>query len=247
MDLSLDEIIKAQRQENLTTKPSGAIGKAPGKPKAKQQKGKPNKPASGGAGASLTAAVNQSSKAKRAAKLAAARGMEIDTAPAPVVLKGAKSKVKIMVGKGAKMKVGNGANTLKERMSQAMTKVIGGNPQAAASPTKASNVKITIPGAAAAGKGNGAVGKGKGTVGSGKGKGRGGGAVGGGRGGIIMPGANKTKSTAGLTGAIKKARTIVLQGGAKVVGRAPGQVKAGRGAGKGKGRGGGRNRGRGGR
>ena len=243
MDQSLDDLIKNTRKEKPAQKKSPpakkspaakkspkALGRAPGGRKGKGQGGGNN------AGDALMAAVNQSSKAKRAAKQAAARGMDIDLPKAPVVIKGARSKGgKVMVGK--KLTIGK-LVTLKDRMSAAATTLAGAmkSSPGPGTPTKAAAVKITIPGAAVGGGGKGG--------GKGKGKGRAPGGKGAGRGGIVMPGANKPKG--GLGGAIQKARKVVVQAGGRALGRAPGGPKLGRG-GKGRGKGRGKGGGRGGR
>ena len=141
MDRSLDDIIKDTRKQEKNPFSAGASnGSAPGGKKGKGKKGAPDKKAQ------LVKATNQSSKAKRASKVAANRGMDVDMTPAPNVF--AKSRGKSQPGKkgGVKTKaknaVGKAMNTLKARMAAKP----GGASQPAKVSAKAADIKITIPG-----------------------------------------------------------------------------------------------------
>ena len=221
MDQSLDDIIKTARKDNATKKGKAAAGKAPGKaPGGKKQRGKG---ASADGKMQLMNAVNNASKAKRAAKAAKARGMDIEMPMVPSV----RPRIKKKAGVAVKM-----SDTLKARIQSAVSRrggtVLGkknASPRGKAStPTKASDIKITIQGGAtgrAPGKVAAAMAKAKGRGGKGKGGGRGGGGRGGKGGAIVMPGmAQRVKNTVGAI--TKKARTVAVVGG-----------RGGRGAGKG--------------
>jgi len=245
MDRSLDEIIKEQKPAG-TNPFAASAGKAPGGKKGKGGKGK-----GGGGGdgkAALVKAVNQNNKAKRAQKMAAARGMDVDmSAPTSNALAkarrgkapgGKKGGLKLAVGKAAGA-VGKAMNTLKAKMAAASQTVFGGGkgggkPMSAG--TKASDIKITIPGASVGRSPQQGSKKSPGRSPNGRAPG---GGKGKGKGGIMKPGAQVGKSG----GAIRKQggqkmRTVVVGSGGK-------SPKAGGGKGTSRGRGGGGGGGRG--
>ena len=248
-DVSLDELIKktAKDKPKFTAKGGAAAGKAPGGGKGRGKKGKaPGGPKPGGGGQSqLMKDVATNNKAKRANKLAKARGMDIEMQPVKAVTK---KTMKGAKGGGAAKKggaVGKLANTLKARIEAAKKRMTikgvapGGGRKAGkggGTPAKAGDIKITIAGSnAMAGKGKAVVKPGgKGGKGRGAGRAPGGGK---GRGGsIVKPGAaikSGINRAAGAIGKKGKPRTVVVAGMGQG-GRAPGGGK-GRG---GKGRGG---------
>ena len=240
-DQSLDELIKASSKDKKKGGPAGKkAGKAPGGKKG-GKKGTPD------GKAKLVSAVSKNSKAKRANKMAKARGMDVDMKPVKGVQPRAKTGKK---GVGAKV-----ADTLKARIAAAKGRLagkIGGK----GTPAKAADIKITIAGQKNTGGGAFAFKpmktssglKAPGGGGRGRGRGRGlpaGRGLGRGR-GIVKPGAGKApgggRNT--LAGAIGKAKGKfggrTVQVAAKAPGgrgKAPGRGGRGRGGG---GRGGGR-------
>ena len=196
MDSSLDDLIKASRKDKPKKSPQQGGGK--------NGKGKKGKGGGGGGKdgkAALVKAVNQSSKAKRAAKLAKARGMDVDMAPAPIVQprkKGGGSNKKLKVKPGKKVKLQGktqqgGGGGKKPTSLDAMIKGAIARQGAPASATLsnqknpkivgAADIKITIPG----------------------GRPQGGGV------GVRQPGRGVQKRQGGA----KKGRSIVVGGGQK--------------------------------
>ena len=262
MDRSLDEIIKESRaapKNPFTATVDGTQGKAPGGKNGKKfgKDGGGVKESGDRVKDALMKAVNQNSKAKRAAKANAARGMDVDmTAPAPNALAKARrgggsgkggggkgSGFKMAVGKAAGA-VGKAMNTLKARMAagvQAAGQSVFGRAQ-----VTPGDIKITIPGAANVAR---APGGGGGDRGGGKGSGKGSGKKSPGRspgrspGGIVQPGMQLSGGAIKKQNAFQKMRTVVFQGaapggsGSKAPLLGKGVAKGGRGRG-GKGKGG---------
>ena len=150
MGMSLDALIKAQRAERIRAS-------------KKEQRGADGEGSAKLAKSALVAAVGARSKAQRAAKLAKARGMEIDSVPVPVVAPRTKGRGSRVGGKAREDGSGNkkkkkkksGAKgpkplaALKGQLQTAKNTAAASKaalPQLVASPQ---SVKVIIPGAGA--------------------------------------------------------------------------------------------------